>query len=66
MLGGLTATVDGYDVTWTFDSDSLFVKRNYFAGTATPNSLSMVASSNYKYGDWVYLVSDGQTLIQGN
>lgn len=66
MLGGLTATVDGYDVTWTFDSDSLFVKRNYFAGTATPNSLSMVASSNYRYGDWVYLVSDGQTLISGN
>lgn len=66
MLGGLTATVDGYDVTWTFDSDSLFVKRNYFAGTATPNSLSMAASSNYKYGDWVYLVSDGQTLISGN
>lgn len=66
MLGGLTATVDGYDVTWTFDSDSLFVKRNYFAGTATPNSLSMVASSNYRYGDWIYLVSDGQTLINGN
>lgn len=66
MLGGLTATVDGYDVTWTFDSDSLFVKRNYFAGTATPNSLSMVASSNYRYGDWVYLVSDGQILISGN
>ena len=66
MLGGLTPTVDGYDVTWTFDSDSLFVKRNYFAGTATPNSLSMAASSNYKYGDWVYLVSDGQTLISGN
>ena len=65
-LGGLSAHIDGYAVNWIFDDDAPLVRRNYFAGTATPHAITMASGANYRYGAWISIVAAGQTAISGN
>lgn len=65
-LGGLSGVLDGYAINWVFDDDAPLVRRNYFSGTATPNSITMVSGANYQYGSWISIVTAGRSLISGN
>lgn len=65
-LGGLSGVLDGYAINWVFDDDAPLVRRNYFSGTATPNSIIMASGANYQYGSWISIVTAGQSLISGN
>lgn len=65
-LGGLSGVLDGYAINWVFNGDAPLVRRNYFSGTATPNSITMISSDNFKDGTEISIVPAGQALINGN
>ena len=65
-LGGLSGVLDGYAINWVFNGDAPLVRRNYFSGTATPNSITMISSDNFKDGTEIDIVPAGQALINGN
>jgi len=58
-LGGLSAILDGYAVNWIFEDDTPLIRRNYIAKTATPTTVAMSRTQNYRYSSYIAFSNDG-------